>query len=60
MKDPVDTRTPDLLKTTTKQQRFREKQMAAGKRQYSFWLTHIEAIAVKGFIEGYLSEPKDE
>lgn len=62
MKDPIDTRTPDLLAPTmTKQQRFRAKQLAAGRRQYSFWLNSMEVAAVRGFIEGYLNpDPKAE
>ena len=51
MKDSTDTRTPDLLaKPKTKEQRFRERQLAIGLRQYSFWLTEAEASIVRDYI----------
>jgi hypothetical protein len=51
MKDSSDKKTGDLLAVKTKAQRFREKQLAAGMRQFSFWLTEEEAAKVKQFIE---------
>ena len=51
MKDSNDKKTGDLLTIKTKAQRFREKQLAAGMRQFSFWLTEEEAAMVKNLIE---------
>lgn len=51
MKDPVDNKTRDLLQPTTKAQRFRERQIAAGYRQYAYWLTENEARIIKDYIE---------
>lgn len=51
MKDSKDKRTGDLLSVKTKAQRFREKQLATGLRQFSFWLTEDEAAQMKQFIE---------
>lgn len=48
MKDPADNKTPDLIqKPKTKEQRFRERQLAIGMRQYSFWLTESEALTLR-------------
>ena len=52
MKDPADNKTKDLIEPPkTKAQRFREKQIAAGLRQFAYWLTESEAQAVRGCIE---------
>lgn len=59
MKDPADNKTPDLIeKPKTKAQRFKEKQNALGLKQYSFWLSPVEAGAVKGFIDAYIIETR--
>lgn len=50
MKDERDRATPDLLESKTKAQRFREKQLEAGLRQFSFWLKEDEAAKVKKLI----------
>ena len=50
MKDASDNKTGDLLGTKTKAQRYRERQLAAGMRQFSFWLTDAEAETVRKFI----------
>ena len=50
MKDAKDHATADLLETKNKAQRFREKQAAAGLRQYAFWLSEEDAAAVKKYI----------
>lgn len=47
MKDPIDKQTGDLLEKKTKAQRFREKQLSEGFRQFSFWLTEKEAEQIK-------------
>jgi hypothetical protein len=55
MKDPADNKTAELIeKPKTKDQRFKERQAAAGRKQYSFWLSPVEAGAVKGFVEQYI------
>jgi len=52
MKDPADDKTAELIeKPKTKAQRFRDKQLAAGLRQYSFWLSNDENNQVKQFIQ---------
>ena len=52
MKDPADKKTIELIEPPkTKAQRFREKQIEAGLRQYAFWLKPSEAIAVREFIK---------
>ena len=52
MKDPADDKTAELIeKPKTKAQRFRDKQLAAGLRQYSFWLSDDENNQVKQFIQ---------
>lgn len=51
MKDPKDTMTPELLPTMTKAQRFRAKQIAAGRRQFAYWLTEKEAARIQGIID---------
>lgn len=51
MKDAADTKTKDMLeKPKTKAQRFREKQIATGLRQYSYWLSEAENEQVKKLI----------
>lgn len=51
MRDPADSKTADLLQTEkTKAQRFRDKQMAQGRRQFSFWLTPSQNEQVKAFV----------
>ena len=56
MKDPTDTKTTDLLEKKTKAQRFREKQLSAGLRQFSFWLTEKEATKVKKLVNSLRGE----
>lgn len=52
MKDPADNKTQDLIEPPkTKAQRFREKQVAAGLRQFAYWLTESEAQAVRDYID---------
>ena len=51
MKDPKDTKTAELLPTPTKAQRFRAKQLAAGRRQYAYWLTEKEATRIQGILD---------
>lgn len=52
MKDPADNKTAELIeKPKTKAQRFRDKQAAAGLRQFSFWLSEDENNQVKQFIQ---------
>ena len=56
MKDASDNKTGDLLGTKTKAQRYRERQLAAGMRQFSFWLTDKEAEQVRQFVESIRGE----
>ena len=42
MRDKRDTKTGDLLKATTRQGRYSEKQRELGRRQCSFWVTDAE------------------
>ena len=52
MRDPADNKTRDLIeKPKTKAQRFRERQLATGLRQYSFWMTEAEALIIRDYIE---------
>jgi hypothetical protein len=51
MKDPADNKTLDLIeKPKTKEQRFRERQLAIGLRQYSFWMTEGEAMTIRDYL----------
>lgn len=56
MRDKKDTQTLDLLKSTTRQGRYSEKQRELGRRQRSFWLTDDEAKAVASLLESLRSE----
>ena len=53
MKDGKDTKTGDLLTAEKygRQARYRQRQEAAGLRQFSAWLTPDEAAKVREFIE---------
>lgn len=56
MRDKKDTLTGDLLKATTRQGRYSERQRLLGRRQRSFWLTDDEAEAVGELLERLRSE----
>lgn len=51
MKDKHDTQTSDLLKGSTRQGRYAERQRQMGRRQRSFWLTDCEAESVAKLLE---------
>lgn len=56
MRDKKDTQTLDLLKATTRQGRYSEKQRELGRRQRSFWLTDDEAAQVSALLESLRSD----
>lgn len=56
MRDKKDTQTLDLLKSTTRQGRYSEKQRELGRRQRSFWLTDEETAAVGALLESLRSD----
>lgn len=51
MKDEKDEATKELTLPVTKAERFRANKLAAGLRQFSFWLTEHESKEVKAFID---------
>ena len=56
MRDKKDTQTLDLLKATTRQGRYSERQRGLGRRQRSFWLTDDEKEEVGELLERLRSE----
>lgn len=50
MKDPQDQQTADLLHKPTREQRYRVRQLAMGRRQCGMWITDEERAAIESLL----------
>lgn len=56
MIDKKDTQTLDLLKSSTRQGRYSERQRELGRRQRSYWLTDDEATKMAAYLDSLRSD----